>query len=91
MTDAFATIKKQVIVWKDGVQYLIDEDMLDKFFSQPPKDMVEVVRCKDCIYYKEKGYDSHPYCYYFDEPWSPSRGISREPDDYCSKGERKTE
>ena len=53
-------------------------------------DAVEVVRCKECIYYKEKGYDSHPYCYYFDEPWSPSRGISREPNDFCSKGERKT-
>lgn len=55
------------------------------------KDMAEVVRCRECIYYKEKGYDSHPYCYYFDEPWSPSRGISREPDDFCSRGERKTE
>lgn len=77
MTDATATIKvkEQVIVWKDGVQYLIDKDRLDDFFSQPPKDLVEVVRCKECKWRGE--YLSCPIPYRTDD------------DFFCKKGEPK--
>lgn len=52
----------------------------------PMVDAVEVVRCKDCIYY-EKGKDYQPYCNCFDG------GISDYPqeDDFCSYGKRREE
>ena len=52
--------------------------------AEPTVDAIEVVRCKDCIYY-EKGKDYQPYCNCFDG------GISDYPqeDDFCSYGERR--
>lgn len=53
----------------------------------PPADVVEVVRCKDCRYYKE--YVSHVgsammcFC-----PCSIGGQGKKKPDDYCSYGER---
>ena len=46
--------------------------------------MVEVVRCKDCVHYGEKGtwYQGTWYlCSYWDELTSPT--------DYCSNGKRR--
>lgn len=53
--------------------------------EMPTADVVEVVRCKDCIYY------SRPIraCYHNTFPFHcESRPIMRE-DDFCSYGERK--
>lgn len=49
----------------------------------PTADVVEVVRCKDCIYYEtSKKYG--PYCNH------PQNGLyDIYPDDYCSYGEQK--
>lgn len=47
-------------------------------------DVVEVVRCKDCVYWDGRGYDGR--CE------APVNGLIREYsnyDDYCSYGERK--
>lgn len=49
-------------------------------------DFVEVVRCKDCLYWDGRGYDGR--CE------APNNGLIREYsiyDDFCSYGERKTE
>ena len=52
--------------------------------AAPAVDAVEVVRCKDCIYY-ETGKDYLPYCNH------PDSGIAYFPeeDDFCSYGERR--
>lgn len=55
----------------------------------PTVDVVEVVRCKDCKYYR-----NHPngLCYAHTEPYGTGykgEAICVEPDDFCSYGERK--
>lgn len=59
--------------------------------KQPIIDAVEVVRCKDCIQFKQTGkyYDGLPYgycCYLYYEPGSSPDEANG--DDYCSYGER---
>ena len=56
-------------------------------------DVAEVVRCRDCKYYR-----NHPngLCYLHTEPKENERGYSGEavcvePDDFCSYGERREE
>ena len=44
----------------------------------------ELIRCRDCKYYK-KGSDDVSYCYKHDDD------ILWQDDDYCSRGERRTE
>jgi hypothetical protein len=55
----------------------------EKAFWVKEPDMVEVVRCKDCVWCEQgKGYE--PYCNH------PTDGMHDvQPDDYCSYGERK--
>lgn len=57
------------------------------FIAQAPAvDAVEIVRCRDCIYY-EIGKDYLPYCNH------PDSGIAYFPDedDFCSYGERRAD
>lgn len=49
----------------------------------PTADAVEVVRCKDCLYW-EKGKDYEPYCNHFGNMMADTNA-----DDFCSFGERK--
>lgn len=52
----------------------------DSLQNAPTVDAVPVVRCKDCKFIHEKG-----YC-------TLVTGMTRiEPDDYCSRGERRTD
>jgi hypothetical protein len=46
----------------------------------PTEDVVEVVRCKDCKYWKQAGTERHA-CYIL--------GFEMDYDEYCSYGERK--
>ena len=46
------------------------------------RDLVEVVRCKDCGYYQ--GEEPNRYC--MGLPTEPA--VCREPDDFCSRGRR---
>ena len=46
--------------------------------------VAELVRCRDCTYYK-KGSDGVSYCYKHDDD------ILWQDDDFCSRGERRTE
>lgn len=66
--------------------YVIDR-MVD---DMPTVDAVEVIRCKDCKYYREDGdcwheWDNDGRIYYQSVINEPS------PDDYCSRAERKEE
>ena len=53
----------------------------------PTADVVEVVRCKDCVHY----YEREPVCLkiYSDGNVSSDAWQERNPDDFCSYGERK--
>ena len=52
----------------------------------PAADVVEVVRCKDCKYYRQNEYssDKDMMCMCWCD-WLPT-----DPDDFCSYGKRKT-
>lgn len=69
--------------WDSGcwIRYKLFENLLEK---QPTADVVEVIRCEDCKWYKSifswNG-NEHKIC--VREPSEPPR----EPDDYCSYGE----
>ena len=55
--------------------------------QMPTVDAVEVVRCKDCIHW----YETEGVCLkiYSDGAVSPYAWQDRNPDDFCSYGERK--
>lgn len=65
--------------WDDESKKIFDE-IID---LQPAADVVEVVRCKDCKYYRWE----INMC---DEPFSTAHNVVHEYD-YCSKAERKTD
>lgn len=54
--------------------------------GMPTVDAVEVVRCRDCVYW-ENGKDYTPFCN------RPEYGFHEcpKPDDFCSYGERKND
>ena len=53
-----------------------------------PADVVEVVRCKDCKYYKEgKLLGPTKFCYYY----QIGTGLNTADDDFCSKGDMREE
>lgn len=57
----------------------------------PRADVVEVVRCKDCIHARNMPLG---LCYLHTEPYDNARGykgdaVCVEPNDYCSSGERR--
>lgn len=47
-------------------------------------DIVEVIRCKDCVCYKKNPYNKDELVCMCWDYWLPT-----EPDDFCSYGERK--
>ena len=57
----------------------------------PTVDAVEVVRCKDCKWYKEgRILKENKFCFRLKHPKEDRRiGYNFSPDDYCSYGEKK--
>lgn len=53
--------------------------------AAPTADVEEVVRCKDCKFYKDWG--DNITCYHWTMDWD----VSTEPNAFCSYGERKTD
>ena len=66
----------------DGNRSLKDID------EQPTVDAVPVVRCKDCKWFATYPYGIHD-CIKINEICSPEWEVCNDPDDYCSRGERK--
>lgn len=61
--------------------------MIDYF---PAADVVEVVRCKDCKWYKEsKLLATNKFCFRLKDRNGDRVGYNFAPDDFCSYGERK--
>lgn len=73
--------------WDSGcwIRYKMFEKAID---NAPTVDAVEVVRCRECVYYKDAEFNvftSHDkWCTYV-----MNSSYYREPDEYCSKGERR--
>ena len=71
------------------IQYCEDKWIplnIDAVNAQPTADVVKVVRCRDCKWYKSIyswNCKEHKVC--VRDPYEPPR----EPNDYCSYGERK--
>ena len=62
----------------------------DDLFSAPTVDAVEVVRCKDCKWYKEGKYLApNKFCYRLKDRSGEHIGYNFSDDDFCSYGERK--
>lgn len=65
------------------------QDIADRIFDEiteiPTADVVKVVRCKDCKYYKQNSYNPNEdmMCMCWCD-WLPT-----DPDDFCSYGELK--
>lgn len=68
-----------------GFSYLKDgEEKCDHFKNKA--DFVEVVRCKDCVWYEQNPWNNEEMvCRYYAD-WS-----APEPGDFCSHGERRQE
>ena len=63
-------------------------DVMQRIDNAPTVDAVEVVRCKDCMYYDAKRHRcDHPNLNYDVECYD--QWIDTEPDDFCSYGERR--
>lgn len=64
-------------------------DVVQYLNTLPTVDVVEVVRCKDCVSYEEQC-PNYGYCYH----WDYEQGMSPnqvDADDFSSYGERKTD
>jgi len=72
----YRKVCKEKIDGSMSIEYMVLRDAID---DMPTADVVEVVRCKDCKHYK----DNHR-CY---SRYS-NMNDSRNPNDYCSYGER---
>lgn len=73
-------LKKHYAWWEDDRQKLFDS-IVD---SQPTVDAVEVIRCKDCAHYHNWAHCPMFFAIY-------RTGYEQNPDDYCSRAERREE
>ena len=65
-------------------------DFVNRIGEQPTVDAVEVVRCKDCKWYKEGKYLApNKFCYRLKERSGEHIGYNYSDDDFCSYGERR--
>ena len=67
----------------DGVQYVLE--CID---NVPTADVVEVVRCKDCVHYQPSLFGEKNMCFRKDVD-GVQICYDFSPDDYCSYGERR--
>lgn len=79
-------------MYEDGYFPLtVADKATEKIMAQPTVDAVEVVRCKDCIYYKEGDLLApNKFCYRLKHPTEDRNiGYNFSDDDYCSYGKKK--
>lgn len=59
-------------------------------FDKPVVDMVAVVRCRDCKWYREgEHFAPTKFCFRLKDKGGEEIGYNFAPDDFCSRGERK--
>lgn len=68
----------EAITWLNEYDFIIYRDVMKSIGKLPTVEVVEIVRCKDCKYWKDDDCknDSHGYC-------------PRNENDFCPWGERK--
>ena len=68
-------------------------DLAEDFYSIPAADVVPVVRCKDCKYYKEsRVLAPNKFCFRLNHPTEPGKiGYNFADNDFCSRGVRRNE
>lgn len=71
----------------------LTEYVIKAIENEPTADVVEVVRCKDCIHAQNIPLG---LCYLHTEPYDNAKGykgdaVCVEPDDFCSYGQKKGE
>ena len=95
-------LKKQIADFKRAVNSVkpMNSDYLTGYISalsaveeaiakQPTADVAEVVRCKDCKWYKEsKLLATNKFCFRLKDRNGDRVGYNFAPDDFCSYGER---
>lgn len=65
-------------------------DFIDDIKEQPTADVVEVVRCKDCKWYKEsKLLEPNKFCFRLKDRNGDPIGYNFSSNEFCSFGERK--
>lgn len=67
----------------------ITQDIVDELDEIPAADVVTVVRCRDCRFYYDKHYEDEGEAPYIKRCCKYSNH-TRQPDDFCSLGERKS-
>lgn len=77
---ALATYQFAAIFNEKNTQMTIGE-IVEKLYDN---DLVRVVRCKDCIYYRETNDETYCNRNWWNDEWHRTY-----PDEYCSCGERK--
>lgn len=87
-------LKEELKSWAVIIQkprYYSREDADFVIDAQAAVDAVEVVRCKDCKWYKEgRILKENKFCFRLKHPKEDRRiGYNFSPDDFCSYGERK--
>lgn len=93
---AISRIKQYCMDAIDGGRYSLDAvddgiDLVNGIKALPAADVVPVVRCKDCKYYKTSELlPPHKFCFRLRHPTeNRSVGYNFAADDFCSHGERK--
>ena len=77
--------KRELLSWAVSInhpEYLIKDDALHVIDSIPAADVAEVTRCRECKH-------CDPENYHCDHHMGTVAPLRREPDDFCSYGERK--
>ena len=77
--------KRELLSWAVSMnhpEYLIKDDALHIIDSIPAADVIKVVRCKDCKH-------CDPENCHCDHHMGTAAPLRRNPDDFCSYGERK--
>lgn len=91
LIDGYALAKKMFYVETNqgGRGWVISLEDLGK---APTVDAVEVVRCKECKYYRAgKHFDDVKFCFRLKDKWGFEVGYNFSGDDFCSRGERRAE
>ena len=77
--------KSELLSWAvcmNHPEYLMKDDALHVIDSIPAADVIKVVRCKDCKH-------CDPENHHCDHHMGTAAPLRRNPDDFCSYGERK--
>ena len=78
------------LVLCDGDYKELCKTLIAKVESAPTVDAVPVVRCRECIYYKEgKLLGPTKFCYRLKDRNGEKIGYNFAEDDYCSHGQRR--